>query len=144
LFEHLNVNVDDAPDVVRYDFQFQTNGAPSNLSLQMVYTHQETPNSGCAPLPSCTDDKVTIVPTLVAQVYSQGPDQYLFELLGLSSNGGVTFPTQFISPEGTTNAAHLYGRITSTNTVVPEPATMILFGSGLMALVAHRRRRRDS
>jgi len=65
-----------------------------------------------------------------------------FALLGFWRDGGLTFQSQYFSPEQGSNTAMLYGLVSSEpiDTRNPEPATMILLATGLGAIAVIRRR----
>ena len=67
-----------------------------------------------------------------------GTDLYFFNLLGFSTDGGLTFQNVFSSPEGGHNSALLYGQLTTER--VPEPASLLLFGGALTAVAMRMRR----
>src|SRR5262249_53202885 len=128
------------------------NGSPSTISHTFHFDHFETPNFEPCPTPSGSnpcDDLVTITNGIVNVPITIGSDEYAFNLLGFSNDGGATILSQFASPEGGQNSAQLYGvvgapRSPVTPDAVPEPASMILLGSGLAAAGLRRYRRRSN
>ncbi|HEY7819618.1 MAG TPA: PEP-CTERM sorting domain-containing protein, partial [Vicinamibacteria bacterium] len=69
-----------------------------------------------------------------------GTDTFFFNLLGFSTDGGLTFNNVFTSPEGGSNSASLYGQITLSP--IPEPVSLLLLTTGLAAVALSERRRR--
>ena len=99
--------------------------------------HNETPN---APGPPGSNDIVTILNPVVNTPFSYLGDDYFFNLLGFSQDGGGTISTVFSTLEGGSNTATLYGRITEERVSVPEPSTLLLMGAGIAGLIGSRRR----
>jgi len=65
---------------------------------------------------------------------------FTLELIGLSSDGGASIITGFSNPEGSVKSIGIYGQISET-APVPEPATLILLGTGLIGLAGFGRRK---
>jgi hypothetical protein len=101
-----------------------------------------TPNNTGNPV---TDgDIVTISNGISSSTFSYNGINYTLALEGFSTNGGHTFTSQFLSPEGSTATADIYAVINQPSLIaVPEPLSVALFGSGLIALTMVKRRRKS-
>ncbi len=99
-----------------------------------------TPNTGGTNVP----DIVSIAGMSTSNTaFSFGGHDYVLQILGFSRDGGVTFETGTAANENEATTAGIYAVVNDV-TVVPVPAALWLFGSGLMGLLGVARRTRTS
>ena len=112
---------------------------PTGLAgtFDFTFAIDETPN---APGPPDSDDIITFPSSYPDETFDIGGTLYTLQLLGFGPDPSNLID-QFQSPEGGTNSTLLFGQITTPSAPVPEPATMLLLGSGLVGLVGLGRKK---
>lgn len=90
--------------------------------------------------PVLDGDIVTLQNFISETMFTYNEIEYTLELLGFSTDGGVSFSYDFSSPESSNAKAGIYAKITATNqsAPIPEPSTIILTGIGLLVLAGRQ------
>jgi hypothetical protein len=97
------------------------------------FSINQTPNTTGDPV--ADGDIVNATSGYSTTTFSFDGALYTLNLLGFSSDGGATIRTDFSSPEGATQNAQLFARITSEiPNNVPEPGILSMFVVGLITL----------
>ena len=114
-------------------------GIPHDVDIILKFNITETPDSAPCPFPGTPpcSDKIALAGVGVV-VDGKGS---ILKIEGFKEKlGGLTFPAPFIiSDEGSGKQAFLVSRIVTDPNVIPEPSTVLLFGSGLAGLAAWRK-----
>jgi PEP-CTERM motif len=103
------------------------------FSLTNAFTITNTSNVTGDPV--LDGDIVTMLGTSLSHTFTYNSKNYQFDILGFSQDGGQTIQNNYSSPEDGIASAGLYGQLNE----VPEPATLLLFGTGIIGLLGARR-----
>jgi hypothetical protein len=133
-FKHMNFPIPRGSAITSIDLIFDLGIANLDpFSARFTFQHNETPNDCTGE--NCSNDIVTIVNPTLNQRFNYGGHDYLFNLVGFVPLGSSTPSITFSTKENSENVATLYGQITEVPVSVPEPATMLLIGLGLLGVV---------
>jgi hypothetical protein len=100
----------------------------------------ETPNVAPCVYPSSTPcaDSITFENLLSSDTFMIGTDVYTISIVGFADTLGGPLVNNFISQEGGSNDAYLYGAITAP---IPEPSSIALLLTAAVAIAVPLRRR---
>ncbi|WP_298921724.1 THxN family PEP-CTERM protein [uncultured Roseobacter sp.] len=143
-FNHLNFPITGTTlDTANLNVDIQIGGGGPLISSVFSFSHDETTNSApCGPgSVSICDDIVSVSSAAGAEAFSLGGVDYVFQVLGFSTDGGSTIVTDFLTQENSNNPAQLYATFTAVSQV-PLPAGMLLMGTALAGFGVMRRRKK--
>ncbi|MFH1771988.1 MAG: THxN family PEP-CTERM protein [Candidatus Omnitrophota bacterium] len=97
----------------------------------------ECNEAGCKPCP----DRISFPNSFPSQSFVIDQTRYTLALLGFGDTPEDLID-DFISDEGGTNKTLLFGTLTESPFVIPEPASLLLIGGGLLGLAGFRRKKK--
>jgi len=112
-----------------------------NFTLNLTFTAPSGINGGQATTYTATVSGTISTPNVggVSIVFNNPVQTFTFSNASGSGSFSITLPNVFIQSGDTAN---LTAGLTGNQTAVPEPATMILLGTGLAGVAARIRKRR--
>ncbi|MDQ1589521.1 MAG: motif [Pyrinomonadaceae bacterium] len=115
-----------------------------NFTLNLTFTAPAGINGGQAATYTATVSGTISTPNVggVSIVFNNPVQTFTFSNASGSGSFSITLPNVFVQSGDTAN---LTGGLTGNQTAVPEPATMLLLGTGLAGVAARiRKRRKDA
>lgn len=109
--------------------------------FNFAFSIDETLNS---PGPPESDDHIGIYTPVAHEIFDHAGIDYSFELIGFGTSYDNLI-NSFSSPEDGTNSTLLWGKITKQRPAavpVSEPATILLFSTGLVSITGYSRRKK--
>lgn len=121
----VGTNVDSVPIDLTLSFTTPEIFAETfTFSFNLDVTHNTTGD------PVLDADTLTIVDVFSTTIFEIAGESFTLELLGFSSDGGVTIENQFTLPEDAMTESQLFAKISAPSQEVPEPSGLL----GLLSL----------